>query len=346
MPVIQSISYEFILNRRMAKRLDLAIAPAFLAGADEAIESLRWHQSASSRPQGDGCPAPPERGGVVLHGRWRGAIVDRAAGRGSSAQEGVKMSATRDSIAACVLAALSAAAGAATSFDLATDFSNAANPNGAWSFTQGATALTHFATPVDSNPFNASAGDGYWGVGPNFSIYTPEVVRTTADGTASGQTTEDWKSGDVVIHSTNPGTGAQLLINWTAPADGVIDYSILAWYAHSAVNRSNDVLVTLDGTLIGSGTVGYGLGYTRSTALTFSGTGVAVDAGDVLAVSFVAAPGQVYGSLAGIGEGVVFTPAIPEPATWALWLGGALLLLATSRRRMASTAAPDSHREA
>lgn len=258
---------------------------------------------------------------------------------GSDAQKGVTMSANRNGFATCLFAAFSAAAGAATSYDLATDFSNAANPNGAWSFTQGATALTHFATPVDSNPFNASAGDGYWGVGPDFSIYTPEVVRTTADGTASGQTTEDWKSGDVVVHSTNPGTGAQLLINWTAPADGVIDYSILAWYAHSGVHRSNDVLVTLDGALIGNGTVGYGLGYTRSTALTFSGTGVAVNTGDVLAVSFVAAPGQIYGSLAGIGEGVVFTPAIPEPATWALWLGGALLLLAISRRRTEAAAA-------
>lgn len=213
---------------------------------------------------------------------------------------------------------LSAAAQAVT-YDLAADFSNAANPNGAWSFTQGASPLAHFM-PSTPNALNASVADGYWGTGSDLNSNTPEVARTTADGTASTQTTEDWRVGDVIVHSTNPGSGAPLFLNWTAPADGVIDYSVLAWYAHSIVTRNNDVFVTLNGGPLANGTVGPGIG--RSNPLSFAGTGLDVDAGDVLAVSFVAAAGQEFGSLAGIDHSIGFTAAVPEPSTWALWAAG------------------------
>jgi hypothetical protein len=226
---------------------------------------------------------------------------------------------------------LSAAAQATTVYSLAADFSNLANPNGVWSFTQGATPLAHFM-PATQNALNAAIANGYWGTGSDLNVNTPEVALTTADGTVATQTTEDWLAGDVIVHSTNPGSGAPLFLNWTAPADGVVDYSIRAWYAHSLVNRSNDVFVTLNGSPLASGTVGLvGPGNGRSNALVFGGSGLGVAAGDVLAVSFVAAVGQPFGSLAGIDEVIDFTAVVPEPATWALWCAG-LGILSLARR--------------
>lgn len=235
----------------------------------------------------------------------------------------------RSMAVACGTVLLAVAAQAATS-DLAADFSNTSNPSGPWSFTQGGVALAKQTSCTPANAFSASLGNGFWGAGCDLNVNTPEIAKVTADGTASGQTTADWRAGDIVLHSTNPGSGAPLLINWTAPSDGVVDYVITAWYAHSAVTRSNDVLVTLNGTLLHDGVVTPGID--RDHALVFSGNALSLSAGDVLSVSFIASSGQPFGSLAGLNETLEFTAAVPEPATWAMMMLGAGLLSARARR--------------
>lgn len=218
----------------------------------------------------------------------------------------------------------------AATYDLAGDWSDSVNPNGAWSFVQGSTALAHQTSCTPSNPFSASVGNGFWGAGCNLDTNTPEIARVTADGVASGQTLEDWLAGDVVLHSTNPGTGAPIAVHWTAPSAGTIDYAVAAWYAHSGVTRSNDLTITLNGSLLHSGVVTNGGG--RSNAINFSGN-LGVLAGDILAVSFQATSGQTFGSLAGLNQTVVFTAAVPEPETWALLAGGLGIVGLTVRRR-------------
>ncbi len=79
-------------------------------------------------------------------------------------------------------------------------------------------------------------------------------------------------------------------------------------------------------------------GITRASALTsLSGSNLAVAAGDILSFRFSKAIGQEFGSLAGIGAVVDFTPAataaVPEPATWGMMILGFGAIGAATRRR-------------
>jgi len=170
---------------------------------------------------------------------------------------------------------------------VASDFSNTSNPNGVWSYVQGSTALPLQSQPTDSNALNPAAANGYFGVATNFST-APFVFETSQDGAStSPYTNDDFLAGDVLAHSTTPGTGANLFIEWTAPENGTIAYSGEVWYAHSPVTRSNDYALTLDGgSDLASGTVTNGDGLNAPSTFDSSGS-LAVDAGDVLALELV-----------------------------------------------------------
>jgi hypothetical protein len=222
---------------------------------------------------------------------------------------------------------------ATTVYSLAGDFSNASNPNGAWSFTQGSTPLAHFF-PSTPNGLNPALANGYWGTGSDLNTNTPEVGKTTLNGSAVGYTDADFLSGDVILHSTNPGTGAAVAVNWTAPADGSIDVTGLTWYAHSAVSRSNDFVVTLGAATLGTGVVSNTLHAGSANALPFSFSGLSVSAGTVLTLSYTPSAGQPFGSIAGLSETVTFTPSpVPEASTWAALTVGLALLGVQVRRR-------------
>lgn len=236
-------------------------------------------------------------------------------------------------VAALTLAAAAAVPAHAVTYDLAADWSDAANPNGAWSYTQGASPLAHFGQPSDGNSLNPAAGNGFWGVGPTFAS-APFLIRTTQNGSATAPYNDgDFLAGDVIVHATNPGTGAPAFINWTAPGAGEISFAGNIWYAHSPVSRSAEVTALLDGVTLGSVTVTNGV--TRASALALSGSSIAVAAGDVLAFRFDPTAGQTFGSLAGIALTVDFqaATAVPEPATWACMIAGFSMAGAASRKR-------------
>jgi hypothetical protein len=235
----------------------------------------------------------------------------------------------------------------ASTFDLNTDFSNLSNPNGVWSFTQGATLLTKFDPPYPagccSGGFQNVLTNGYWGLtapvsGGGGSFFFPDdtVAKVTGNGSATGtETDNDFLTGDIVAHSTNPGNGPDLFIRWTAPQAGTIDsYSGGVWYAHSQVSRSNDFFLTLNGgPNLATGSVTNGV--IRSTPVTFNSAGsVHVNTGDVLALRLAPTSGQQFGSLSGLNLTVNFTAdpvGAPEPSTFAL--AGGVLVLAWFRRR-------------
>ncbi|MFN7938788.1 MAG: protein kinase [Bryobacteraceae bacterium] len=230
----------------------------------------------------------------------------------------------------------------ATVYDLKSDFSNSSNPNGVWSFAKGTTAMTHFNLPggccVDN--LDAAVANGIWSANAPTptNIQDSTVFQTTANGAATGlYTNNDWLSGDVVAHSTNPGNGVDVFIRWTAPTAGTISYNGGVWYAHSFLTtpRSGDFFVNLNGGAnLHSGTVSSA--QNRSNALTFADAGpVNVAAGDVLAIRLARTTGQQFGTLMGVNFTVNFDPAssnVPEPAASALVAGGLLLAALRLRR--------------
>lgn len=241
----------------------------------------------------------------------------------------------KTAIFAAAVAVLVPFAANATVYSLSGDFSNGSNPNGVWSFTQGAVDLAHYAEPTDGNSLSPAAANGYYGVGPTFGV-APILIKVTQDGSATAPYSDnDFLAGDVIAHSTNPGAGGPMLINWTAPSSGQISFSSSLWYAHSPVSRSDDISDILGGAILGTVTVDNSI--TRSKALTsLSGVDLAVTAGEMLTFRFDPTAGQTFGSLSGISETVDFTPAaggVPEPSTWALMLIGAGCMGVSLRRR-------------
>lgn len=227
-----------------------------------------------------------------------------------------------------------AAPALATTYDLAANFSDSNNSNGAWSYTYGGTPLTHYPQPTTANALNSAAANGYWGTGADF-FSAPFLLKTTANGAStSPYNNGDFLAGDVLVHG--PSDGSAVAINWTATGAGSINFSSSIWYAHSIVQRSEVVEAFLNGTSLGSVTVTNGI--TRTSALTsLAGSGLAVAAGDVLSFRFSKSAGQTFGSLAGISALVDFTPnavgAVPEPATWGLMILGFGAIGTTMRRR-------------
>ena len=224
----------------------------------------------------------------------------------------------------------------AQTYNLSNGWSDAANPNGAWSYGAG---LTHFAQPTTPNSLNSAASNGYWGSGPDF-FSSPFILKVTSNGSATGAYNDnDFLAGDVLIHSANIGTPTA--ITWTAPSAGSIVLSSSAWYAHSIVTRSDDVMALLNSTVLGAAVLTNGV--TRANQMTLANGMFTVAAGDILTFDFTKTAGQTFGSIAGISATIDFTAAgpggVPEPASWALMLGGFGLLGGAVRRRRSTVLA-------
>lgn len=214
--------------------------------------------------------------------------------------------------------------------NLANDFSiSNGNPNGLWTYSDNATLLSVEIPLNNGNPFYTAASNGYWGVGNDLYANTPDLFKAAADGTSAGETTNDFLAGDILGHSPNDGTF--LKETWTAPSFGVIsNLNFAAWYAHSSVNRSSEVTLVHNGTVLTQGVLTNGVG--RSSALTYSGSSFNVAQGDIISIWLQKSSGQSFGSIA--GESLSFTyTATPEPFSMVALGAGALALV---RRRKAS----------
>lgn len=234
---------------------------------------------------------------------------------------------------ACLAALLAATPASALTviYDASADFSDSQNPNGVWSYLQGSTPMGHFIGNA-ANPMDLAYGNGYWGTGTNLWFSTPEIGKVTLDGSAVPSFNDaDFLAGDIVVHSTNPGMGAPVAVEWTAPSAGTASVDIVAWYAHSNVVRANDVTVLLNGVSIGSGVLTPT--DNRLAPLSFQFAALEVAAGDVLRLQFTPSAGQGVGSLAGFSESVTLTSAVPEPAAALLFATGLLGLALRSHRR-------------
>lgn len=202
-------------------------------------------------------------------------------------------------------------------YDLRIDFSNASNPNATWQYLKGNVPLTHF-TPVTQPALPLAAASGYWG--DTSSSTNSSIMLTTANGSATGLWSDnDFLVGEVLVRTTDPSTGAPMIVTWTAPSNGSFTYSGFFWYANAPLGPGgNSFTLSLNaGPTMEAGTASLGQDRTNVYAMVNGLTPTSVLASDVLALQMNALVGPPTGSLAGVSLTIDFTPA-PEPSSFAL----------------------------
>ncbi|WP_395022837.1 hypothetical protein [Dongia sp.] len=231
-------------------------------------------------------------------------------------------------------ALLGSAVAQAATYDLAADFNGANGPGSPWSITySGGTLPSQAAVGSNGNHLEPAFTGPYFGTGTNLNADNPFAFLAGRDGSQAGLTDGDFLTGDVVIHT--PNDGSDLKIAWTAPSAGIIDNLVFdVWYAHSSVPRSNDVDFNLGASAF-SWVTSTVLNSNRPGAGGITGGPVAVNAGDLLTLTFAKTAGQTFGSLTGLNLSFDFTASAvtPIPATLPLFVSALAGLGWFARRR-------------
>lgn len=228
------------------------------------------------------------------------------------------------SIAPRALAALTLAAAVpamAASYDLVADWNPGANPNGSWSFLSGSSLLPYW----DAMP--PLGGVGGYAPSPDSGYFLPVFFQSGASGS------------DIMVHSYDGFNGhaasGEAVLRWTSPISGTLDLGGYFYYGQPTLARSNEVVVALAGSTLLSTTVSYAQHQDYANRYSFALSGLTVTAGDTLDISFVRSPGYAPGTVTAM-ELTVSTHPVPEPASYALLLGGLGLLGWLRGRRSAA----------
>ena len=120
---------------------------------------------------------------------------------------------------------------ASTVYDLNTDWSDAANPNGPWTYRQGTTAL-----PSQANwlPGQFSGVQPAWAVAASGLNHVSAWLKSSATPLFNVADL-DFQIGDVLVHTqdgSGPGLGPANVI-WTSPITGVADITGSVWLARN-----------------------------------------------------------------------------------------------------------------
>jgi hypothetical protein len=235
----------------------------------------------------------------------------------------------------CVVPALASLAGAASgqTFDITADWAEGVNPNGAWSFREGANALPAVASWQ-------SALGGWSAAQPGFARSENGSDRLPFWFKSNGteQFDRDFQKGDVVVHTTDGSNGigqGNANVAWTSAGAGLVSISGGVWMGRD-IGRSNDWFLFLNDTLLTSGSIASGDVYSRANPYDFADgsgdsgavTDVVVLAGDVLRLEF--ARTSAAGDFVGVDMIVNFT-AVPAPGA-AVFAGAGVLGLGRRRR--------------
>src|ERR1700687_1967695 len=94
-----------------------------------------------------------------------------------------------------------------TTYDVTTDWMNNLNPNGVWSYDQGSTPLPYQSNLGSGTCFSSASGiTGGYAPGVNFGN-SPPCLPAFFKTTGNATNTNDWLTGDVIIHAQDPSNG-------------------------------------------------------------------------------------------------------------------------------------------
>jgi hypothetical protein len=196
-------------------------------------------------------------------------------------------------------------------YDLATDWSDTQNPNGAWSFNLGSTVLTNWHDIGESTVWDLDGSTN------------PSWAKTKVGGGWN-----DRQIGDIVPQSWWFGSD-RTNVTWTSPSDGIVDIAGRSWDAYGG--RGGDWTLTVDGVDIAHRDQivylkrdQFGANFADNLLPGMSLNNIPVNAGDVIMFSVGG------GSTSGVALEITLTP---EPATLALLGLGAAGLVARRRNK-------------
>lgn len=231
--------------------------------------------------------------------------------------------------------AVGSAGAQAALYDLNSDWSNISNPNGVWSLNEGSNALPFIASWIHGGPA--------WARAPGGPGHVPAFFK--AQSAAGGFLSyNDWQAGDIVVHTTDPGSGGGngiATVRFTAPNAGTASIMGDIWKS-SRFNRPQDWLLLHNGmTTLAGGSLPSSLTNGRGARDIFSIGSLALAAGDTLELRVIRNTATPFGDFVGLNFSVDLqsATAVPEPATWLMLLSGFGLVGLVHRMRQRVTQA-------
>ena len=213
-------------------------------------------------------------------------------------------------------------------YDLKSQWSDAANPNGVWTYREGSNALPHVASWQSTLGGWSTAQPG-WAKSENGTDRIPFFFKSNGSETFA----RDFLAGDIVVHTTDSTNGVgngKANFLWTSPETGTVDISGGVWMGRD-IDRANHWSLEKNGTLLTGGDIASGDAFSRAAPFAFSaGSGGAAAVSNIpivigdqltLTLSVVGSSGDF------VGTNLTFTTtAVPEPAA----LGAAALACAAA----------------
>lgn len=180
------------------------------------------------------------------------------------------------------LTILLAAAQTPCGWDLATDWSDAANPIGPWSYNAG-------AAPINGWQANwVGSGNAAWAATSGGFGHIPSFGRLT--GAAAANFGPDAAVGTIFVHSNDPANGTDVdlaNVSWTSPISGNVHVQGALWHPDepSHAGRGNFWRLWHNGQLLDSGALDHGDPFGPLAPRHFSAP-ITVAAGDVVRLEF------------------------------------------------------------
>jgi hypothetical protein len=170
----------------------------------------------------------------------------------------------------------------AANYSLQADWSDVANPNGAWKYREGINALPHVAS-WQSSLGGWSSPQPAWAESENSNNRLPVWFKSNG----SENFGHDWLAGDVIIHSTDGFNGIGNALGnvlWTSPQTGTATVTGGVWLGRD-IGRTVSWLLLKDGVALTAGVLTHGDDFDRAHPFLFSAGSGGPSAASDMAVS-------------------------------------------------------------